>query len=101
MPRTCATNGTSSKLTRTQSLARAGRSAVVVALGLVVPLFVSGLVEAFVTPLPLPIPVKLVVGVGVWVAFLGYVLVLGGRGVLRGDSADVEAHEREATAPAV
>lgn len=88
-------------LTRTQSLAQAGRSAVVVALGLVVPLFVSGLVEAFVTPLPLPIPFKLVVGVVVWVAFLGYVLVLGGRGALRGDSTDVEAHEREATAPTV
>lgn len=87
--------------TRTQALAETGRSAMVVALGLVVPLFVSGLVEAFVTPLPVPIPLKLMVGVIVWLGFLGYVFVVGGRAVHRGDSADVEAHEREAMAPTV
>jgi uncharacterized membrane protein SpoIIM required for sporulation len=87
--------------TRTQALAEAGRSAMVVALGLVVPLFVSGMVEAFVTPLPLPIPVKLSVGLLVWGAFLAYVVVLGGRARRTGLSADVAAHEREVIAPTV
>jgi uncharacterized membrane protein SpoIIM required for sporulation len=87
--------------TRTQALAATGRSAMVVALGLGVPLFVSGLVEAFVTPLPLPIPLKLSVGVMVWLGFLGYVVILGGRAVRRGDSTDVEQHERETLAPTV
>jgi uncharacterized membrane protein SpoIIM required for sporulation len=88
-------------LTRTQALAQTGRSAMVVALGLVVPLFVSGLVEAFVTPQPVPIPFKLAFGIMVWLGFLGYVFVVGGRAARRGDSADVEAHERGAIAPAV
>jgi uncharacterized membrane protein SpoIIM required for sporulation len=87
--------------TRTQAAAETGRGAMVVALGLVVPLFVSGLVEAFVTPLPLPIPVKLSVGVLVWGMFLAYVIVLGGRARRAGLTADVEAHEREVVAPTV
>lgn len=87
--------------TRTQALAEAGRSGIVVALGLCVPLLVSGLVEAFVTPLPVPIPFRLTVGVAVWVAFVGYVVVFGSRAAARGDSADVDAHEREALAPTV
>jgi uncharacterized membrane protein SpoIIM required for sporulation len=87
--------------TRTQALAETGRSGMVVALGLVVPLFVSGLVEAFVTPLPAPIPIKLGVGVIVWLAFLGYVVAFGARAVQQGQTGDVAAHEREAVAPAV
>ena len=42
------------ELTRSQSLAREGRTAGTVALGLVAVLFVSGMIEAFVTPSPLP-----------------------------------------------
>lgn len=87
--------------TRTQALAETGRSGMVVALGLVVPLFVSGLVEAFVTPLPVPIPIKLSVGVVVWLAFLGYVISFGARAIQQGQTGDVAAHEREAAAPAV
>jgi uncharacterized membrane protein SpoIIM required for sporulation len=87
--------------TRTQALAQTGRAGMVVALGLCVPLLVSGLVEAFVTPLPLLIPVKLAVGVTVWFAFLAYVVVLGARASSQGQSADVESHEREALAPTV
>lgn len=87
--------------TRTQALAETGRSGMVVALGLAVPLFVSGLVEAFVTPVPVPIPVKLSLGATVWLLFLAYVFVLGGRGAARGDSTDVDEHEREAMAPTV
>jgi uncharacterized membrane protein SpoIIM required for sporulation len=87
--------------TRTQSLAAAGRSGMVVALGLCVPLFVSGMVEAFVTPLPLPIPLKLSVGASVWLAFLAYVVILGWRAASHGQSADVDVHERESFAPTV
>jgi uncharacterized membrane protein SpoIIM required for sporulation len=88
-------------LTRTQALARAGRQATVVALGLGVALLVSGLVEAFVTPAPIPIPIRLFIGASIWLAFLAYVLLLGAAGVRRGETGDVAAYEREALAPTV
>jgi hypothetical protein len=59
------------------------------------------MVEAFVTPAPVPVFVKLAFGAAVWLAFLAYVVVLGGRAVRMGFGSDVEAHEREATAPTV
>jgi uncharacterized membrane protein SpoIIM required for sporulation len=86
---------------RTQALAEAGRQATVVAIGLAIPLFVSGLVEAFVTPSPLPTVAKLVIGAADWLAFLGYVFVVGGAAVRRGETGDVAAYEREALAPTV
>jgi uncharacterized membrane protein SpoIIM required for sporulation len=88
-------------LTRTQSLAAAGRQAVVVALGLAAPLAASGMVEAFVTPLPMPIPVKLAIGGLVWLSFILYVVILGARASRAGLDADVAVHEREALAPTV
>jgi uncharacterized membrane protein SpoIIM required for sporulation len=88
-------------LTRTQSLARAGRQATVVALGLAAALLVSGLVEAFVTPAPIPIPIRLFIGASIWLAFLAYVVILGSAAARRGETGDVLAYEREATAPAV
>ncbi|MBX6751340.1 MAG: stage II sporulation protein M [Micromonosporaceae bacterium] len=86
-------------LTRVQALARAGRQATVVALGLGVALLVSGLIEAFVTPSFLPIPIRLYIGAVVWLAFLGYVIFFGLAGVRRGETGDVAAYEREAIAP--
>jgi uncharacterized membrane protein SpoIIM required for sporulation len=86
---------------RTQALAETGRSAMVVALGLTLPLFVSGLVEAFVTPVQVPIALRLAIGMFVWLAFVAYVGILGARAVLTQQTADVEAHEREALAPTV
>jgi uncharacterized membrane protein SpoIIM required for sporulation len=88
-------------LTRTQSLAVVGRSALMVAPGLAAPLFVSGLVEAFVTPLPMPIPVKLVLGAVVWLGFIAYIVILGARATRAGLDTDVDAHEREILAPTV
>jgi len=88
-------------LTRTQSLAQAGRQATVVALGLGAVLLVSGLVEAFVTPAPIPIPIRLFIGATIWLAFLAYVVILGGAGARRGETGDVAAYEREAVAPTV
>jgi uncharacterized membrane protein SpoIIM required for sporulation len=86
-------------LTRTQALARAGRQAMVVALGLGVVLLISGLVEAFVTPAPLPLPIRLFIGATMWLGFLAYLIVLGRAGVNRGETGDVAAYEREALAP--
>ena len=51
------------ELTRAQSLAREGRTAGTVALGLVAVLFVSGVIEAFVTPSGLPTWAR--VGIGI------------------------------------
>jgi uncharacterized membrane protein SpoIIM required for sporulation len=87
--------------TRGQSFAAAGRSGMVVALGLAVPLLVSGLVEAFVTPLPVPIVVRLIIGAMVWLAFLGYVVTFGLLARSRGETGDVARHEREVLAPTV
>jgi uncharacterized membrane protein SpoIIM required for sporulation len=87
--------------TRGQALAQTGRSAMVVALGLAVPLFVSGLVEAFVTPAPVLPAIKLTVGALVWLAFILYVAVLGSKAVRANESSDVAPYEREPLAPVV
>jgi uncharacterized membrane protein SpoIIM required for sporulation len=78
-------------LSRADSLARAGRTAVTVALGLVAVLFVSGLIEAFVTPSPLPTWARVAIGVLAEVAFLLYVFVIGRRAAAGGATGDVSA----------
>jgi uncharacterized membrane protein SpoIIM required for sporulation len=85
--------------TRAEAVAATGRSGMVVALGLTAPLLVSGLVEAFVTPLPIIASAKIVIGGAVWLTFLTYILVLGARASAAGETGDVAEHEREATAP--
>ncbi|MEV0426586.1 stage II sporulation protein M [Micromonospora sp. NPDC050495] len=66
-------------LSRGRAVAEAGRSAIVVAVGLVGLFAVSALLEAFVTPAPLPVAVRVAVGAAAWLAFLAYALVLGRR----------------------
>jgi uncharacterized membrane protein SpoIIM required for sporulation len=78
-------------LTRGQAMGREGRSMVTVALGLVVVLGVSGIVEAFVTPSPLPTWARIAIGVVVWAAFVCYVAVLGRRAVAAGETGDLRA----------
>jgi uncharacterized membrane protein SpoIIM required for sporulation len=78
-------------LPRGRAMAREGRSMVTVALGLVVVLLVSGVVEAFVTPSGWPTPVRLAIGAAVWLAFLAYVAVLGGRAVRAGETGDLRS----------
>jgi uncharacterized membrane protein SpoIIM required for sporulation len=88
-------------LTRTQSIAREGRTAGTVALGLVAVLFVSGLIEAFVTPSGLPTWARLGIGILAELLFLAYVFVLGRNAVRRGSTGDVDAallEDRVATA---
>ena len=64
---------------------------VTVALGLVVVLAVSGVVEAFVTPSGLPTAARIGIGGLVWAAFLTYVGVLGRRAAAAGETGDVRA----------
>ena len=63
--------------TRVSALAQEGRSLMTVALGLVVVLFVSGLVEGFVTPSELPAWLRIGIGALVLAAYWTYTLVLG------------------------
>lgn len=49
------------------------------AIGLAVVLFVSGLIEGFVTPSGLPTWARVTIGVVAEAAFLLYVYILGGR----------------------
>ncbi len=74
---------------RSVALAQEGRSTLTIALGLVVVLLVSGVVEAFVTPSPLPTWARIALGAAVWIAFLAYVVVLGRRAERIGDIGDV------------
>ena len=79
--------------TRSQALAEEGRAAIAVALGLVVVLLVSGLIEAFVTPSGLPTAARIAIGVAVLAVFLTYVVMLGGRAVRAGEIGDLGADE--------
>jgi len=86
---------------RGQALGAAARSAMLVALGLVGVLAVSGLIEAFVTPSGLPTWARISIGAIAELAFLTYVFVLGRRGVRAGATGDVRPEESAATAPTV
>jgi uncharacterized membrane protein SpoIIM required for sporulation len=88
-------------LSRTQAIAREGRTAGTVALGLVMVLFVSGLIEAFVTPSGLPTWARIGIGILAETAFFAYVFVLGRAAYHRGETGDVDAsllEDRVATA---
>lgn len=78
------------QLPRSQAMAREGRAMVTVVLGLVAVLFVSGLIEAFVTPSPLPTQARIGIGVVAWGAFMTYVVLLGRRAVLAGEVGDLD-----------
>ncbi|SEM79743.1 stage II sporulation protein M [Nonomuraea pusilla] len=75
---------------RLDALAEQGRAVIAVALGLVAVLFVSGLLEAFVTPSGLPTAVRVGIGVLAEAAFLAYVIVFGRRALRQDETGDVE-----------
>lgn len=81
--------------TRLQSMAHEGRSAAAVALGLVAVLFVSGIIEAFVTPSGLPTWARIGIGVAAELAFLAYVFVVGRRALRAGHTGDSSADALE------
>ncbi|MCX5198816.1 stage II sporulation protein M [Streptomyces sp. NBC_00249] len=85
--------------TRRTALAEQGRAALGMAIGLAVVLFVSGLIEGFVTPSGLPTWARITIGVAAEAVFLVYVYVLGGRASRAGEVGDVEAADRTATQP--
>lgn len=84
-------------LTRSRSMAREGRTAMTVALGLVAVLLVSGFLEAVVTPSPLPTPVRIGIGAVAELAFFAYVFGLGRRAAAEGHDGDVAEDLRGAT----
>ena len=79
------------QLTRSQSIAREGRTAGTIVLGLVVVLLVSGVIEAFVTPSGLPTWARVGIGVLAEVLFFAYVFVLGRAAARRGHTGDLDA----------
>ncbi|MFD3548718.1 stage II sporulation protein M [Streptomyces sp. NPDC058655] len=85
--------------TRRTALAEQGRAALGMAVGLAAVLFVSGLIEGFVTPSGLPTWARILIGLAAEAAFLAYVYVLGGRASREGESGDVESADRTATLP--
>ena len=87
--------------TRGKALAQTAREAILVAVGLVGVLFVSGIIEAFVTPSSLPPIVRIGIGLAAWGGFLGYVILLGRRAAVAGERADISEFERGADTPTV
>lgn len=79
--------------TRGQSLAAEARAMFTVVIGLAIALFVSGIIEGFVTPAPWPWPVKIGIGALALAAFLAYMLVLGGRAARAGETGDLDEFE--------
>ncbi|MDG4820914.1 stage II sporulation protein M [Asanoa sp. WMMD1127] len=84
-------------LSRTRSVATAGREGLLVAIGLVGLFAVSGVIEAFVTPSPLPPALKIAIGALAWLGFLGYVVLFGSSAA---QAARVRAAAEEAAARA-
>lgn len=85
--------------TRLANLAREGRTAAGVAIGLVFVLLLSGVIEGFVTPSPLPTWARVGIGVLALLLFFVYVFTLGRRAVLRGATGDVGEDLQAASAP--
>ncbi|OII64893.1 hypothetical protein BJP40_18985 [Streptomyces sp. CC53] len=85
--------------TRRAALAERGRAAIGMAIGLALVLFVSGVIEGFVTPSGLPTWARISIGVLAELAFLVYVYVLGGRAAREGEAGDVEDGDRSAAVP--
>lgn len=75
--------------TRGEALAVEGRAMVGVVLATTLFLFISGLIEGFVTPSELPWWVKLIIGGVAFGGFWVYVLVLGRRAVRAGETGDI------------
>ncbi|WP_432544448.1 stage II sporulation protein M [Kineococcus sp. SYSU DK002] len=75
---------------RSVALATEGRAMMGVALGLVFVLFVSGVIEGFVTPSGLPTWARVGIGVLAGVVFWSYCLLLGRPAARAGETGDLE-----------
>ena len=78
-------------LSRAQSLAREGRTAGTLALGLVAVLLVCGVIEGFVTPSGLPTWARVGIGILAWSTFMAYVYGPGRRAAREGWTGDLDA----------
>jgi uncharacterized membrane protein SpoIIM required for sporulation len=74
---------------RAAAFAEAGRTVVGIAMGLVVVLLVSGVIEGFVTPSGLPTAARIAIGVAAEAAFFAYVFIVGRRAYRSGATGDV------------
>lgn len=83
--------------TRGQALAQDGRALVTIAVGLMLSLLVSGVIEGFVTRQPWPWPIKIGIGTVALLGFLAYQWVLGGRAHRAGQTGDLDEFEAGAT----
>lgn len=81
------------------ALAEEGRAAIGMAIGLAAVLFVSGVIEGFVTPSGLPTWARIAIGVIAWAAFLAYVFIVGKRAFLAGEAGDIDRYDRSDEAP--
>ena len=79
--------------TRAQALAQDGRAFFTVVVGLVAALFVSGVIEGFVTRQEWPWPIKIGIGTIALAAFLVYQWVVGRRAARAGQTGDLEEYE--------
>ena len=78
---------------RARALAEEGRALITVAIGLVLALFVSGMIEGFVTGSSLLWWVKIGIGALALAGFWAYTLVLGRRAVRSGHTGDLSEDE--------
>ncbi len=78
---------------RGESLAAAGRSLGIVAIGLILALALAGLVEGFVTAQPWPWPVKIGLGAAALGVFLAYMLGVGRVAARAGETGDLTEYE--------
>ncbi|MGI5245332.1 stage II sporulation protein M [Dactylosporangium sp. CA-139066] len=86
--------------TRGRALAETASEGILVALGLIAVLLVSGLLEAFVTPAPVPYVVKDLAGFLVWIGFFVYVFMLGRKAHVEGATTEAEGEIVQAALPA-
>ena len=79
--------------TRGAALAEDGRALFTVVVGLIISLFVSGIIEGFVTRQNWPWPIKIGIGTLALGAFLFYQWRIGGRAARAGETGDLEEFE--------
>ncbi|MFH8370917.1 stage II sporulation protein M [Streptomyces sp. NPDC018031] len=84
---------------RRTALAREGRAALGMAMGLAAVLLVAGLIEAFVTPSGLHTSARIAIGAVAELLFLLYVFRVGARAAERGEYGDVAAADRGSAPP--
>lgn len=79
--------------TRGEALAQEGRAMFTIVIGLILALFVSGIIEGFVTRQDWPWPIKIGIGTVALVSFLVYQWVVGRRAARAGETGDLEEFE--------